>query len=127
MARNLEWKARLTNLDAALVVAAELATAGPERLEQVDTYFRVPSGRLKLREIRSDTGEWAELIGYRRADEQGFKTSRYELLDVPDAARWRRCSTRCWERSSWCAKYGPSIFIETSEFISIASNRWATI
>ena len=50
-------------------------------LEQKDTYFQVPEGRLKLRE----EGERAELIFYRRPDRAGPRTSEYEIVPVESA------------------------------------------
>ena len=46
-------------------------------LLQRDTYFRVPRGRLKLRE--SD-GETAELIYYERSEETGERWSRFSFV-----------------------------------------------
>ncbi|MGE3805010.1 MAG: adenylate cyclase, partial [Gemmataceae bacterium] len=60
--RNLEVKARCGDLARARQVVQELC--GPPRVEhQVDTYFQVPRGRLKLREI---DGQEAALIAYER-------------------------------------------------------------
>jgi adenylate cyclase class IV len=53
-----------------------------ETLIQVDTYFRVPYGRLKLREIESGSGTSAELIQYDRPDRAGARTSTYQRVDV---------------------------------------------
>jgi adenylate cyclase class IV len=53
-----------------------------ETLIQVDTYFRVPCGRLKLREIESTIGKTAELIQYDRPDRAGVRTSTYQRVDV---------------------------------------------
>jgi predicted adenylyl cyclase CyaB len=52
----------------------------------VDTYFRVPTGRLKLRETRL-TG--SELVGYIRPDRRGPKRSQYVEIPVknPSAVR----------------------------------------
>jgi predicted adenylyl cyclase CyaB len=75
--RNIELKARLRSRDAALSVAAGLA-GSPEVIEQRDTYFQVPAGRLKLRE----EGERAELIFYRRADSRGPRLSEYQIAPV---------------------------------------------
>ena len=62
-----------------------LAGGHPEALEQTDTFFAVPSGRLKLRE----TGGRAELIFYRRDDSPDPVESRYERVRVGDAAALR--------------------------------------
>lgn len=54
-------------------------------LQQIDTFFNVPRGRLKLRQI-VDLGE---LIYYQRADEPGPKLSTYTLMPIhePEAMR----------------------------------------
>jgi predicted adenylyl cyclase CyaB len=58
-------------------------------LRQTDTYFAVPRGRLKLREIAGPgAGERAaELIGYRRPDLAGARWSAYDRVPIaPDDA-----------------------------------------
>jgi predicted adenylyl cyclase CyaB len=81
--RNLELKARFSDLDesAARVSSLNARDAGLE--VQTDTYFRVPSGRLKLREIE---GKPAVLIFYERPDSTSARLSKYHLIPVPDAA-----------------------------------------
>ena len=74
MAANIELKARLRDYDSALQVARRAADRGPEELHQVDVYFRVPQGRLKLRTIN---GGMSELIGYRRGDDSAARRSDY--------------------------------------------------
>jgi predicted adenylyl cyclase CyaB len=77
--RNVELKARLRDHGAAMRVASRLAGGeGPEVLEQTDTYFNVPRGRLKLRQ----EGARAELIFYMRADRATPRTSEYEIVPV---------------------------------------------
>jgi len=48
---------------------------------QVDTYFPVPHGRLKLREINEES---ATLIFYVRADRAVARICTYQLVPVPD-------------------------------------------
>ncbi len=86
MARNVEIKARLNDLEAARRTVAALADGPPERLEQRDTFFRAGGGRLKLREI---AGVRAELIWYRRPDARGPRESHYETAPVVDAEALR--------------------------------------
>ena len=50
-------------------------------MHQVDTYFNVVSGRLKLREI---DGKQAQLIQYFRPDEAASRISDYLLVHVHD-------------------------------------------
>ncbi len=47
---NIEFKARCADLDRARAALADEGATGPDVDRQVDTYFRVPNGRLKLRE-----------------------------------------------------------------------------
>ncbi len=78
MPRNTEIKARIASRDDAEKIhrrAAELASAPPEVLQQVDTFFNAPHGRLKLRRFAGGSGE---LIFYERPDRTGPKTSAYE-------------------------------------------------
>lgn len=79
--RNFELKARCRDLAAAraALLRLDIQAAGVER--QTDTYFHVPAGRLKLREIE---GQAAVLIWYDRGDEAGARVSRYRLAPVPD-------------------------------------------
>jgi len=84
--RNIEIKARLADIHKAEAVAQRLAGPSPHaRLHQIDTYFKVRSGRLKLRESSGDK-PGAQLVFYRREDHTGPKRSDYELISVPDPA-----------------------------------------
>jgi predicted adenylyl cyclase CyaB len=81
--KNVEIKAVCP--DPAVAREAALRLAGPivAVLDQLDTYFHVPDGRLKLREINDAS---AELIFYRRPDDLAARLSRYQLVPVPDPA-----------------------------------------
>jgi len=83
--RNIEIKARLRDVERAAAVAVELAGPPAAELRQVDTYFHVADGRLKLREITGDETS-AELIFYRRPDIPGPKPCDYlrAPVDSPD-------------------------------------------
>jgi len=76
---NFEFKAHLR--DAAHVRAAlkrqRARFLGTDR--QVDTYFRVPSGRLKVREGRLENS----LIFYRRTNTAHARRSSVELMPLP--------------------------------------------
>jgi len=74
MARNVEIKARVGDPAALRARVASRATAPPALLRQTDTFFRVPSGRLKLRDFGDGAGE---LIFYERADRPGPRESSY--------------------------------------------------
>jgi adenylate cyclase class IV len=79
----LELKARCPNLRAAAARVVQLGARDAGLEVQTDTFFRVPSGRLKLREI---SGQQAVLIGYARPDQTGARMCNYHLAPVPDAA-----------------------------------------
>ncbi len=91
MARNIEIKARLPSVEALLPRAQALAEGPPERIDQDDTFFRVPSGRLKLREFADGS---AELIHYHRADGLQARASDYVRVPVTDPAALREALTR---------------------------------
>jgi homotetrameric cytidine deaminase len=82
----VELKATDPDPARSLAVCQELGASDEGTLVQRDTYFRVPDGRLKLRE--QDPGG-AVLIQYRRDDRPEARESRYRLVavDDPEAAR----------------------------------------
>ena len=82
--RNIELKARCADLVAARAAAERIGARFQATLNQIDTYFHVPHGRLKLREI--DGGVRAELIGYDRPDDIAARASDYRVVRVTDAA-----------------------------------------
>jgi len=75
---NIEIKARCGNPDGVreALRARNARFAGTDH--QVDTYFRVPEGRLKLRQGDIENA----LIAYRRPDQAGPKTSDVALAPV---------------------------------------------
>jgi len=74
MARNIEIKARVSDLDGIARSVATFADSGPIEIAQDDTFFKCQRGRLKLREFADGSGE---LIFYRRPDQAGPKESFY--------------------------------------------------
>jgi adenylate cyclase class IV len=60
----------------------ERQLSATNHLGQIDTYFRVPHGRLKLREIDAAGEHSAELIQYHRPDDPGARTSTYRRISV---------------------------------------------
>jgi len=77
---NIELKASYPDLVRAESLAKQLDAKFQWRKRQVDTYFHVAHGRLKLRE---EEGEAAELISYFRADRAGSRESNYQRLSLP--------------------------------------------
>ncbi len=81
VARNVEIKARVSDLPRLRVKMESLAPTPPEALVQMDTFFVVPRGRLKLREFSDGSGE---LIFYERPDRAGPKESSYARCACSD-------------------------------------------
>jgi predicted adenylyl cyclase CyaB len=90
MARNIEIKARVSDLAEIRARVLALGCRGEEHLRQSDTFFQVARGRLKLREFGDGSGE---LIFYERPDDAGAKLSRYERLPCAEPERMRRVLT----------------------------------
>jgi predicted adenylyl cyclase CyaB len=82
MARNIEIKAQVREVDAIRSRARSLAGNTSQILEQTDTFFVVPGGRLKVREFPDGTGE---LISYRRPDHGGPRKSVYTRYHCQNA------------------------------------------
>lgn len=87
-ARNLELKVQCPSaaLDAIRARVESLVCVPIQRLHQIDTYFTVERGRLKLREIRGErdpsTTERAELIAYARPTDDGSRWSSYQVVPI---------------------------------------------
>lgn len=91
MARNIEVKARIDSVESLLPRAVAVAGGVPQRIDQDDTFFPVPMGRLKLRQFEDGS---AELIHYHRADSVDAKASDYVRVPVPDPAALREALSR---------------------------------
>lgn len=74
MNRNIEIKARVYDLKSVVRRTEAVADKGPFIIDQEDTFFHCPKGRLKLRRL-SDSE--AELIFYDRPDGTAPKECRY--------------------------------------------------
>ncbi len=122
--RNLELKARCADLERAEGIAVNLGAEFDGELHQLDTYFHVPAGRLKLRETvqRSSSGiapllasgggvgVGAELIYYERAEDSATRWSDYftaavssadSLRDVLGRALGIRQQVEKWRKLYW--------------------------
>jgi adenylate cyclase class IV len=83
--RNLELKAVAADLSRLRRILRTLgARHEPRPLDQVDWYFEVPRGRLKLRQRKG--AQTAELIFYVRPDARRPRASEYQTLPTSDAA-----------------------------------------
>jgi predicted adenylyl cyclase CyaB len=89
---NIEIKARLHDRRN---VETRLEALGARRLwthRQQDTFFAVPTGWLKLREVE---GRPAEVISYRRpTSHAGPRASDFDVILVEDGAAWMRLLAR---------------------------------
>ena len=91
MPRNIEIKARIESVEALLPRACTVAGGAPELIEQDDTFFSVPHGRMKLRQCADGS---AELIHYQRPDTGEAKASDYVRVPVPEPAALREALVR---------------------------------
>lgn len=79
---NIELKARCEDLGRLRERCESLGAESQDPERQIDTYFRVAHGRLKLRESLQSG---PELIHYIRGDVAGARESHYQLYRVEDA------------------------------------------
>jgi len=79
----VEIKAAYDNLDKARAVLEKLEAKFLGSFKQVDTYFNVKRGRLKLREVEGARA--AQLIYYQRQNLKGPKESDVVIVETPDA------------------------------------------
>jgi adenylate cyclase class IV len=85
VARNLEIKVHCDEVVLDLV-RERVSEQGAvfQSIRQIDTYFAVTRGRLKLREIDAELEPCtAELIAYQRPDRSGSRWSDYQRIPVP--------------------------------------------
>lgn len=93
MARNIEIKARVDDVEALKAAAAAIADRGPIEFSQDDTFFQCDGGRLKLRAFGDGTGE---LIFYRRPNHPGPKESFYLRSPTSSPGSLRRALTTAY-------------------------------
>ena len=84
MARNIEIKALLDNIDFCENKAKSLSGSDPEIIAQEDFFFNCSNGRLKLRIFSSDKGD---LIFYNRKNDKGPKTSEYFITHTNEPSK----------------------------------------
>lgn len=80
--RNLEYKAELREPDIARAVLRQIGAVCHGSARQIDTYYRVPSGRLKRRQT---DGCVPEVIYYTRPDDTAPTMSVYTRMTDTDA------------------------------------------
>jgi adenylate cyclase class IV len=79
---NIEFKAELRDLDLARTICRAIGAAAISSFEQTDTYYRLPAGRFKKREV---AGEATEFIFYDRPDRSGPKLSHFTIYSEEEA------------------------------------------
>jgi adenylate cyclase class 2 len=77
--QNIEIKAHYENSNRAHEIAKKLEAKFQGQETQIDTYFKVPNGRFKLRESSIHGGQ---LVPYLRPNATGPKKSQYQVLPV---------------------------------------------
>ena len=87
MAQNIEIKARANDYQLQLGLAEEISDSAPETIVQLDTFFEVDHGRLKLREFPDGP---AQLIFYQRRDVLGPTLSDYQITESQDPEGLKR-------------------------------------
>lgn len=85
--KNLELKAHCPDVEQVVRIVESLGIEKEWTHHQVDTYFKIPAGKLKLREV---DGEAAELIYYQRPNEKGTKISDYSLFQTHSGESLKR-------------------------------------
>ena len=90
MATNIEIKARVHDFQALQARAKALSDTPLQVIPQEDTFFNVPRGRLKLRQLAPDFGQ---LVYYERTDASGPKRSDYLLAGTSDPSALKAALT----------------------------------
>ena len=85
--KNLEIKAKFDNLNQLKKLLTALGAKQKETMHQIDTYFNVPQGRLKLRELGKDL---AYLIYYERGEKTTERWSNYYTYDVANPKEFKK-------------------------------------
>ena len=93
----VELKARVNELDGLRKKINELGSKFVGTFHQKDTYFQVPEGRLKLREVKGSSD--AELIFYDRENIAGPKQDDAFLLCIQDAEDFKTLLKRILKQS----------------------------
>ncbi|XP_025032243.1 uncharacterized protein LOC103067663 isoform X1 [Python bivittatus] len=81
MPANVEIKARVQDLAQLISRVEQLSGSPAQVLLQTDTFFPVPRGRLKLRDLRDGRGQ---LVFYDRPNSRGPKLSHFTISPTDD-------------------------------------------
>lgn len=79
---NIEFKCELRDIGVARATCRSLKATHILSFDQTDTYFRVPTGRLKKRETSGEPTEW---IFYERANRAAAKLSHFMIYSEAQA------------------------------------------
>jgi predicted adenylyl cyclase CyaB len=79
MPNNIEIKAQIASTNELIEKIKTMGAKGPWVLNQYDTYYKFPLGRLKIRTVND---EISELIIYYRSNNKGPKISRYSIFSL---------------------------------------------
>lgn len=93
MPKNVEIKTAVRSKSDLVDLVSRIADAGPESIEQDDTFFKCNNGRLKLRTFSDGTGE---LIFYIRESLEGPRTCKYEIVPIDDVDSLRDMLTHAY-------------------------------
>ena len=110
--KNVEIKAKISNSDKIRSVLKGLNADFKGLDHQIDTYFRVPDGRLKLREGNIENN----LIFYHRNNEKGPKESNYHLYKTEPDSPLKAILVSCLGIWKVVDKYREIYFIENVKF-----------
>lgn len=80
---NIEIKAKYDDLEKARSILKKLGASFSAKTRQIDTYYEVPEGRLKVRQ--SSEEDFDSIIFYRRENIPGPKRSDSKRFDMEDA------------------------------------------
>jgi adenylate cyclase class 2 len=92
--QNIEFKSELRDLEAARAQCKVVGASFIGVLDQVDTFYKLPDGRLKRREAKGEPIEW---IFYHRQNRIQPRLSNYTILSEELARRrWGTHSLKEW-------------------------------
>ncbi len=88
--KNLELKSKYADINKLCKLMRRLGAKYQKTMHQIDTYYVVKKGRLKLRET---DGEASQLVYYERPDEGASRYSDYSIVKIADASEFKRIMT----------------------------------
>lgn len=83
--QNVEFKAELRDAGLARAICTAIGAMHAGVMEQIDTYYRIGSGRLKKRQINPASGGLTQWIFYERPDRIDARISRVQIYTEEEA------------------------------------------